>query len=55
MNPVITLDPMGPDPSDWKVQNKWFFLSVEINWITRITDPSVQPNRPLMSIIWVLK
>ena len=31
------------------------FFSVEISWITRITDPSVQTNRPLMSIIWVLR
>ena len=25
-NPVITLDPMSYDPSDWKVRDKWFFL-----------------------------
>ena len=31
------------------------FFSVEISWITRITDPSAQINRLLMSIIWVLR
>ena len=31
------------------------FFSIEISWITRITDPSVQTNRPLISIIWVLR
>ena len=30
-------------------------FSVEINWITRITDPSVQTKRPLISIMWVLR
>ena len=30
------------------------FLSVEISWITSITDSSDQTNKPLMSIIWVL-
>ena len=27
------------------------FFSIEISWVTRITDPSVQTNWPLMSII----
>ena len=31
------------------------FFSVEISWITRITDLSVQTNRPLMSIILILR
>ena len=31
------------------------FFSVEISWITRIIDSNVQTNRPLMSIILVLR
>ena len=31
------------------------FFSVEISWIPLITDPSVQTNRPLMAIIWILR
>ena len=30
-------------------------FSVEISWITRITDPSVQAKRSLISIMWVLR
>ena len=43
-NPVITLDPIGHDPSDWKYE-RYVFFSVQISWITRITDPSVQTNK----------
>ena len=31
------------------------YFSVEISWITRIIDSNVQTNRPLMSIILVLR
>ena len=31
------------------------FFSVGISWITRIIDSNVQTNRPLMSIILVLR
>ena len=31
------------------------FFSVEISWITRTIDSNVQTNRPLMSIILVLR
>ena len=31
------------------------FFSVQISWITRITDPGVQTSRPLWPIIRVLR
>ena len=48
-NPAITLDSKSHDPADWKVQNKCRFVSFHISWIFRITDPSVQTNRTLIS------
>ena len=41
---------MSNDVDDLKVQNKWVFFSFQISWITRITDPSVQTNRTLLSL-----
>ena len=41
-NHIITLALMGHDPSDWKVQNKHFFISFQISWITRLKCPKKQ-------------
>ena len=38
------------DPVDWKIHKNWGFRNFEISWITRVTDPSVQTSRTMISL-----